>query len=68
LAKQKIPGLAIGIVRNGELAKAQGYGKSNLETDSGVSPQSVFDLASLTKPFAAEAVMMLAEDGKLHLK
>lgn len=67
MAKRRIPGLAVGIMRNGELVKAQGYGKSNLETDSGVSPQSVFDLASLTKPFTAEAVMMLAEDGKLHL-
>lgn len=68
MTKRQIPGLALGIVRNGDLVRAQGYGKSNLETDSGVSPQSVFDLASLTKPFTAEAVMMLVADGKLHLE
>ena len=67
MAKRRIPGLAVGIVGNGELVRAQGYGKSNLETDSAVLPQSVFDLASLTKPFTAEAVMMLVEDGKLGL-
>lgn len=68
MTKRQIPGLALGIVRNGDLVRARGYGKSNLETDSGVSPQSVFDLASLTKPFTAEAVMMLVADGKLHLE
>ena len=67
MAKRQIPGLALGIVRNGELVRAQGYGKSNLETDSAVSSKSVFDLASLTKPFTAEAVMMLVDDGKLNL-
>ena len=67
MAKRQVPGLALGIVKNGELVRAQGYGKSNLETDSAVSPQSVFDLASLTKPFTAEAVMMLVEEGKLNL-
>lgn len=67
MSKRRIPGLALGVVRNGELVRSQAYGTANLETDSPVKPESVFDLASLTKPFTATAVMILAEEGKLNI-
>jgi hypothetical protein len=67
MAARRIPGLALAIVKNGHVFRSRAYGMANLETDTRVTPHSVFDLASVTKPFTAMAVMMLAEDGKLSL-
>ncbi len=64
---RRIPGLALAVVEDGRIAYAKGYGTGNLETDSPVTPTSVFEIASITKPFTAAAVMMLVEEGKVHL-
>ena len=44
-----------------------GYGVTRLDKLSPVTPQTVFQIASLTKPFTAMAVLMLVEDGKIEL-
>jgi CubicO group peptidase (beta-lactamase class C family) len=67
MASRRIPGVAIVLMDKGQIVKSATYGIANLETNSPVTPQSVFDLASLTKPFTAAAVMMLVEDGKIDL-
>ena len=67
MVARRIPGAAIGIVRGGQLVFAKGYGMANLETDTPVSEASVFQIASVTKPFTAAAVMTLAKSGKLRL-
>jgi D-alanyl-D-alanine carboxypeptidase len=67
MANRRIPGAALAVLRNGEVLKSAAYGVANLETGSLVTPQSVFDLASLTKPFTATAIMMLVEEGKIDL-
>lgn len=67
LARQKIPGIALGIYRNGEIVKQQGYGLANVEHQIPVSADTVFQTASIGKMFAAAAVMLLVEDGKISL-
>jgi len=64
---QKIPGLSIAVVRNGEVVKAKGYGLANVELNVPASADTVYQSGSTGKQFTATAVMMLVEEGKLAL-
>jgi len=61
------PGYAIGIMKNGRLIYAKGYGLANLEDRVANTPDTVFHLASLSKQFTASAVALLILDHKLSL-
>jgi D-alanyl-D-alanine carboxypeptidase len=67
LKKRLIPGLALVVIQNGEVIKTKGYGFANLEHEVPVTPDTVFELASVTKQFTAAAVMLLVEEGKIKL-
>jgi CubicO group peptidase (beta-lactamase class C family) len=67
MKRQHIPGASIAVVRNGKIIKASGYGLANLEHNVRVTPDTVFQSASLGKQFTAALVMRLVEDGKLKL-
>jgi len=59
------PGMAVGIVKDGELIFAKGYGMANLEHDIPIASNSVFDIASVSKQFCGMAIGMLIQEGKL---
>lgn len=61
-------GAAIGITRHGACVYARGYGQANVEWETPVTPDTVFPIASISKPLTALGVMMLVEDGKLALE
>ena len=61
------PGAAIVIVKDSRVVYQRGYGSANLETRTPITPQTVFDVASVAKQFAGLAVAMLVEQGKLSL-
>ena len=65
--KPDSPGAAVAVTRNGEIIYTQGYGMANLEYDIPITPTSIFDIASVSKQFAAFAITTLAYDGKLSL-
>lgn len=65
--KPNSPGASIGIIKNGELIYARGYGMANLEYDIPNSPTSVFRIASTSKQFTAASIILLVEKGKLNL-
>ena len=65
MKKRRIPGLALAVIKNGEIVKMNGYGVANLEHDVPVTPDTVFALASVTKQFTATAIMRLVEQGRL---
>ena len=67
LKERKIPGLSIAVIRDGRLVKATGYGFSNLELQTPATKDTVYEIGSISKQFASEAVMLLVEDGKLNL-
>jgi CubicO group peptidase (beta-lactamase class C family) len=63
----KTPGYAVGIIRNGRLVYAPGFGAANLDYAIPITPRSVFNVASLSKQFTAAAVALLVLDGKVSL-
>lgn len=62
------PGAAIGIVSQGKLVYAHGFGTSNVETGTVVTPAMLFRLGSTTKMMTAAAVAALAAEGKLQFE
>ena len=62
-----IPGASLAVVRNGKIIKSKGYGFADLQSNSPATPQTVYEIGSMTKQFTAVAVMMLAEEGKISL-
>jgi D-alanyl-D-alanine carboxypeptidase len=67
MAKRRIPGLAISVVKDGEVVRSQGLGLASVELDVPVTPASVFELASVTKQFTAAGVMRLVDEGQVRL-
>jgi len=61
-----IPGMALGIVQNGQIAHLQGFGIAD-SSDRKVTPQTPFYIGSVTQSFTALAVMQLVEAGKIDL-
>lgn len=61
------PGCAVGISRDGVLDYTRGYGMSNLEYDIAITPESIFQVGSISKQFTAFSIALLAQDGKLSL-
>ena len=67
MSRQKIPGIAIAVVKNGEAVVAKGYGFANLEDQVPVTTHSIFQSGSVGKQFTAAAIVHLEEHGKLRL-
>jgi CubicO group peptidase (beta-lactamase class C family) len=68
LASRNIPGASVAILRHDTVLHVNGYGMASLSTRQPVTPQTIFQIASLTKPITALAVMLLVEEGKLRLE
>ena len=64
----KIPGFSAAITKNRKIVWAKGFGYANREKSIVATPETVYHLASLTKPFAATIVMQLIEENKLTLE
>src|SRR6185369_13050127 len=67
MRENHIPGFAIGIVENGKVIYARGFGVTKLGDDKPITSKSLFHMASVTKPFVATAIMQLVERGKIDL-
>ena len=63
----RIPGAAVAVVRHGRLVYARGFGMADRLREVPVQPDSLFRIASLSKPITAVAVLKLVEDGRLEL-
>lgn len=67
MAKLHIPGAAVAVLRNGRTELMKGYGVADIQRNLTAKPDTMFQIASTTKPFTAMAVLMLVEDGKVSL-
>ncbi|WP_243852730.1 serine hydrolase domain-containing protein [Saccharomonospora amisosensis] len=60
-----VPGVAVAVVRGGDVLQVRGYGTAGDDRD--VSPDTPFLAASLSKSFTATAVLQLADEGRVEL-
>lgn len=67
MERQRLPGLSLAIVRDGQVVKVQSYGLANVELNAAATFDTVYKIGSLSKPFIATGIMLLAADGKLAL-
>ena len=62
----EVPGLAVGIIKNGNIVFAEGYGVKSTITNSKVDTETLFGIASLSKAFTAACIGMLVDEEKIH--
>jgi len=67
MERQRIPGLAVAVMRGDRVLMAKGYGFADLEHRVGVWPETMFESGSLGKQFTAAGIMTLVEQGVLAL-
>jgi D-alanyl-D-alanine carboxypeptidase len=67
MRKQQIPGLSLAVVKDGKLLLTRGYGLADVENNVPATPETVFQIQSITKTFTASAIMMLVNEGKVGL-
>ena len=65
--KKKVASYAVGVLKDGRLILARGYGLADLENDVPATAETVYRLGSITKQFTAMAILQLAEQGKLSV-
>ncbi len=65
--KHQIPGAAVAATKDGKLMFVRGYGYADLATGEQVTPESLFRIASISKPITAVGILQLVDDGKLLL-
>lgn len=61
------PGCAVGVYSKGEIIFKKGYGIANLDYDIKITPETVFDIGSVSKQFTAACIILLENEGKLSL-
>lgn len=67
IKKRHIPGLSVAVLRDGKVIRASSYGFANLELQVPATKDTVYEIGSISKQFASEALMLLVEDGKVNL-
>lgn len=67
LAAFEVPGVAVALVRDGQLTWSKGYGQADTARSVPVTPSTVFQVGSISKPVTAWGVMRLVQQGKLDL-
>ena len=67
LDKQNIPGLAIAVIQNNKMIYSDGFGTANVLRKTTVKPdETLFRIASISKPITAALISRLYENGMLH--
>jgi len=67
MAELGVPGVSVAVLVDGEIAWARGYGLADVESGRPVTPNTLFQAASISKPVAALAALRLVESGRVDL-
>jgi D-alanyl-D-alanine carboxypeptidase len=67
LAKSGTPSASLVVIKDGQIAYLKAYGNARLEPPTAAQPEMAYCLGSVSKPFTAEAILLLQEEGKLSL-
>jgi CubicO group peptidase (beta-lactamase class C family) len=65
--KPDSPGCALAVIKDSQIVYKRGYGMADLDHDIRIKPDTPFHVASVSKQFAAFAILLLAQQGKLSL-
>src|SRR5688500_864987 len=65
MVQWKVPGLAIAVVKEGEVVLARGYGRQHMDRQQSVTAETVFPIASCTKSFTAACLALLVDEGRV---
>ncbi len=63
----KIPGVSVAVINNGKIEWVKGYGVQEIGGHKSVTPETLFQAASISKPIAAMAMLRLVQENKLNL-
>ena len=63
----KLPGMTVCVMRKGQLAFAETYGRADVERNRPMRPDTIVRIYSMTKPLTSTAIMMLYEEGRFQL-
>jgi len=66
LVEWNVPGMAVAIVKDGEIIFSKGYGVRNMETGEPVNGNTLFAIASNSKAFTSAALAILIDEGLLE--
>jgi CubicO group peptidase (beta-lactamase class C family) len=67
LRAASVPGLSLAVIREGRIVLTRGYGVADEGTGAPLTPETILEAASLSKPLFAYGVLLLAREGKLDL-
>lgn len=61
-----VPGISVGVIKEGKTIYAKGFGKRSLKTNQAMNDETLVGIASNSKGFTCVALAMLADEGKIH--
>jgi CubicO group peptidase (beta-lactamase class C family) len=67
MSEGRMPGLSVAIIKDGRIARVNGYGWADISKRIPVTPDTIFLMASVSKTFTGTALMQLYEKGQLNL-
>ena len=67
IRQSRVPSVAVAVARNGTILWEEGFGWADIEKKIPATADTIYSVASLTKPFTATALMTLVEAGKVDL-
>ena len=67
VALTKVPSVAVAVVHGRDTLLLRGYGLADRDAKRAATPNTIYEIGSLTKQITASAIMRLAEQGKLRL-
>lgn len=62
-----VPGVAVGVVKNGKLIHSSGFGMANYDSKALISEHTIFNIGSVSKQFTVYAILLLEQDGLLNV-
>lgn len=68
VAENHLVGLSVGVLQDGKVVLAKGYGFRSLDPKAPVTTSTMFPIGSVTKQFTCSAALLLAQDGKLSMR
>jgi CubicO group peptidase (beta-lactamase class C family) len=67
MRSQNIPGLSLAVIKDGKIVKVQGYGLADIKSKATATPETVYDIASISKALVGTGLMLLVQESLLSL-